>query len=122
MDWEAERKTKGKFHSDYLGHTYNAKDFLYRTGQVGGRRLEAMEAPEVDALVSENYVAVVLQEDALDYEEVYLIPRDGWRGAVCMKRGYPGAPWARPPKREESAMGDLSELALGAQEGRNGTD
>jgi hypothetical protein len=60
-----------KFHATRIGHTRNAKELLKRDGH----NVDNMPDDEVDRLISEQFIAMVMQEDASDYDEIYLIPK-----------------------------------------------
>jgi len=45
-----------------------------------------MSIDEVNALISEHYVALVLQEDAMDYDDIYLVPKEDFGSIYVIQR------------------------------------
>lgn len=75
-----------KFHAVRLGHTRNAKALLIRAGWLTEDNAATISSEDVDALISEHYVSVVLQEDAHDYDDIYLIPKVDFKSVLSIGR------------------------------------
>lgn len=68
----------GKFSAGRTGHTRNARKLLLDEGLQTLEEVAYLGGEAIDALISKHFIAVVLQEDALNYDEIYLIPRKKW--------------------------------------------
>jgi hypothetical protein len=70
------------FHATRQGHICNARELLKQEGFS----VEDMPDETVEHFISERYVAVVLQEDASDYDEIYLVVKSVWEGVHVINR------------------------------------
>jgi hypothetical protein len=74
------------FHAIRTGHIANARKLLADNDWTPTEKLAEMSDGEIETLISERYVALVLQEDVMKYDDIYLVPKTDFKSIYVIKR------------------------------------